>query len=98
MIEGKNYGITPLCESGKGKSISGAAGFGAAARRVMAFIPDPHLKAKIYKGRVHIRIQLGIVRQGNSLDIIFKKHNRQYHPYTEQLPNWSSLFYSIIQQ
>ena len=37
MIERKKYGITPLCESGKGKFISGAADFGA----VMAFIPDP---------------------------------------------------------
>ena len=25
MIERKNYGITPLCELGKGKFISGAA-------------------------------------------------------------------------
>ena len=33
MIERKNYGITLLCESEKGKNISGAADFGAAARR-----------------------------------------------------------------
>ena len=36
MVEPKNYGIIPLCESRKGKMISGEADFGAA----MAFIPD----------------------------------------------------------
>ena len=38
----KNYGISHLCESGKGKFISGAADFGVVARHgaVMAFIPD----------------------------------------------------------
>ena len=42
MIERNNYGITHLCESGKGKFISGAADFGAAAQlgAVMAFISD----------------------------------------------------------
>ena len=37
----QDYGMTPLCESGKGILISGAADFGA----VMAFIPD-----QIYMG------------------------------------------------
>ena len=37
----KKYGITPLCESGKGKFISGAADFGAAARRGHGFHTRP---------------------------------------------------------
>ena len=41
MIERKNHGITPLCESGKGKFISGAADFGAAARRGHGFHTRP---------------------------------------------------------
>ena len=36
MIEQKNYGISNLCESGKGKFISGAADFGAVAQRGVA--------------------------------------------------------------
>ena len=35
MIERKKYGITDLCESGKGIHISGAADFA-----VMTFIPN----------------------------------------------------------
>ena len=41
MIERKNYGITPLCESGKEKNISGAADLGAAARRGHGFHTRP---------------------------------------------------------
>ena len=37
MIERKNYGITPLCESGKGKFISGAA-----AQRGHGFHTQPY--------------------------------------------------------
>ena len=42
MIERNNYGLTPLCESGKEKFISGTADFGTAAQHgaVMAFITD----------------------------------------------------------
>ena len=32
MIERNNYGLAPLCESGKEKFISGAADFGTAAQ------------------------------------------------------------------
>ena len=35
------YGITPLCESGEGKFISGAADFGTAARRGNGFHTRP---------------------------------------------------------
>ena len=48
MIERKKYGITPLCESGKGKFISGAADFGAAARRGHIFHTRP--KNPEYRG------------------------------------------------
>ena len=41
MIERKKYGITPLCESGKGKFISGEADFGAAARPGHGFHTRP---------------------------------------------------------
>ena len=41
MVEPKNYGIKPLCESGKGKIISGAADFGAAARHGLGFHTRP---------------------------------------------------------
>ena len=41
MIERKNYGITTLCESGKGKFICGAADFSAAARRGHGFHTGP---------------------------------------------------------
>ena len=43
MIERKNYGITPLCESGKGKFICGAADFSAAARRGHGFHTRPRI-------------------------------------------------------
>ena len=38
----KKYGLTPLCELGKGKFTSGAADFGMAGQHgvVMAFITD----------------------------------------------------------
>ena len=42
MTERKKYGITHLCESGKGKFISGAAYFGAAARRGHGFHTRPN--------------------------------------------------------
>ena len=38
MIERKKYGITPLCESGKGKFISGAA-----ARHCHGFHTRPYI-------------------------------------------------------
>ena len=42
MKERKNYGITHLCDSRKGKFISGVADFAAAEfGAVMAFIPGP---------------------------------------------------------
>ena len=41
MIERKKNGITDLCESGKGKYISGAADFGAAAQRSHGFHTRP---------------------------------------------------------
>ena len=47
MIERNNYGLTPLCESGKEKkNISSAADFGTAAQHgaVMAFITDRNNK------------------------------------------------------
>ena len=37
MIKRKNYGITPLCDLGKGKIISGAPDFGMSARRSHGF-------------------------------------------------------------
>ena len=40
-VERKKYGITPLCESGKGKFISGAADFGTAAWRGHGFHTQP---------------------------------------------------------
>ena len=43
MIERKNYGITPLCELGKGKFIAGAADFGAEARRGHGFHTRPSM-------------------------------------------------------
>ena len=46
MIERKKYGITPLCESGKGKFISGAADFGAVARRGHGFHTNPIFEIK----------------------------------------------------
>ena len=42
MTERKKYGITHLCESGKGKFISGVAYFGAAARRGHGFHTRPN--------------------------------------------------------
>ena len=51
MIERKNYGITPLCESGKGKFISGAEDFGAAARRGHAFHTRPEIIARFNEHR-----------------------------------------------
>ena len=41
MIGRKNHGITPFCESGKGKFISGAADFGAAAGHGHGFHTRP---------------------------------------------------------
>ena len=42
MIKRKKYWITPLCESGKGKFISGAADFGTAAWRGHGFHTRPN--------------------------------------------------------
>ena len=42
MIERKNYGITPICASGKEKYTSGAADLGAAVRRGHGFHTRPH--------------------------------------------------------
>ena len=43
MIERKNYGLTPLCESGKGKFISGAADFGLHTRQqLLVFFTTIH--------------------------------------------------------
>ena len=41
MVERKNYGITQICEAGKGKFNSGAADFDAAARRSHGFHTRP---------------------------------------------------------
>ena len=41
IIERENHEISPLCELGKGKFISGAADFGTAARRGHGFHTRP---------------------------------------------------------